>query len=713
MKQKRVANSNSMPQKQSKATSEAPSRPLIEVIQSFLHNKYLHLALLAIVGLVFYIQYNAVFDKKLDNNGDNIHYYSLGKSLHDGTGYSNVMGFEVSPHTHFPPGYPAFISVLMNFTDSGNFTPIKKANGWLLCFSIFLLFYILKRITNNNVILVFAAVILCCLQRDLLRWASIMMSEMLFLFLTTVVILTALLLYKKNSFKEYTKWDYAALVVMMLSIAYIYFVRTMGISMILGLLGWFATLALFEGYKYWKKNKSKEDEAIAHRGRIVYYLSLIGLVLLPFGIAKFSWDARNKAIGHEKSDYLNDFKMKGGNGEKMTTFSDWTDRIYSNAKNYEARLIPDTVLGRTFDQKEPITTADKWVGFLVFVFVMLGFWGLGWGGFLIFCYMVVTFAVLLVWPEQYTSVRYYVAVIPFLLFLFVHGAYNVIRFVLSKALRGEWMPYATLFSTLAASTLLLYFLAPAQVQAQTNYRILANNSFKKVYSDQNFLNFYAALDWCKVNIPDSARMVCRKPELYYINTGFKHSTSFPNYAPEDSVINYLNKVKATHIILDNWFKHAYVTLYPAIKKYPEKFKVLHKIADVDTVKKINPVYIAEYNYDWGYHGELVDGKKEGKGLFNYQDGRKYDGYYHNDVPDGQGTMYDETGKVIYSGTWKAGQYDTGKGTAYFGDKIYEGDFKGGRPNGYGVYSDTAHHVIAKGIWKDGTLVQTTNVVMNN
>ena len=201
MKQKN-SKPSSVQNNNNKKSNQETARPFSETIKSILINKYFHLFLLSIIAVTFYINYDAIFDKKLDMNGDNIHYYSLAQSLHNGTGYSDIIGFEVKPHTHFPPGYSVFISVLLNFTDGNNFLPIKKANGVLLLASIVLLFYLMKKVTRNNVIIAFAAAMLFCVQKDLLRWSTIMMSEMLFLLLTTLVITFAIRLYKKNSFRE-------------------------------------------------------------------------------------------------------------------------------------------------------------------------------------------------------------------------------------------------------------------------------------------------------------------------------------------------------------------------------------------------------------------------------------------------------------------------------------------------------------------------------
>jgi antitoxin component YwqK of YwqJK toxin-antitoxin module len=118
----------------------------------------------------------------------------------------------------------------------------------------------------------------------------------------------------------------------------------------------------------------------------------------------------------------------------------------------------------------------------------------------------------------------------------------------------------------------------------------------------------------------------------------------------------LKKQNATHVILDNWYKHAYTTLYPAIQANPEKFKVLKQIGKPDTINQLNPTYILEFNDEWGYHGERIDGKKSGEGYELFQDGRKYVGYFEDGLPNGNGTLFDPTGEVIAKGRWRNGVF---------------------------------------------------------
>ena len=53
---------------------------------------------------------------------------------------------------------------------------------------------------------------------------------------------------------------------------------------------------------------------------------------------------------------------------------------------------------------------------------------------------------------------------------------------------------------------------------------------------------------------------------------------------------------------------------------------------------------------------------EGKGIFTWPDGRRYEGEYRNDKKEGFGTFYWNDGK-IYKGNWKKGK-QCGEGEFY-------------------------------------------------
>lgn len=82
---------------------------------------------LGILLVVFALAYLYTFDTKLSKLGDNATYYMLGKALHEGEGYVNLSGISHPPNNHYPPAYPAIISLIMLFSSS--ILIIKVVNG--------------------------------------------------------------------------------------------------------------------------------------------------------------------------------------------------------------------------------------------------------------------------------------------------------------------------------------------------------------------------------------------------------------------------------------------------------------------------------------------------------------------------------------------------------------------------------------------------------
>ena len=99
-----------------------------------------------------------------------------------------------------------------------------------------------------------------------------------------------------------------------------------------------------------------------------------------------------------------------------------------------------------------------------------------------------------------------------------------------------------------------------------------------------------------------------------------------------------------------------------------------------------------------YEGELINGKKEGKGKYKYKNGCIYEGFFKNDKKDGNGIFYYPNGDR-YKGLFKDGYYQ-GNGIFFFhnGDR-YEGEFNKNKYEGNGKYF---YHNGDKfeGLWKD-------------
>ena len=85
-----------------------------------------------------------------------------------------------------------------------------------------------------------------------------------------------------------------------------------------------------------------------------------------------------------------------------------------------------------------------------------------------------------------------------------------------------------------------------------------------------------------------------------------------------------------------------------------------------------------------YEGEIIDGKKEGKGKFTYKNGCVYEGFFKNNKKEGKGIFYYTNGDR-YKGQFEKGFYQ-GDGIFYFhnGDR-YEGKFDKNKYSGFGKY----------------------------
>lgn len=59
--------------------TETAKTSVLQKIENFSRNRFVIAILLLIISVVFFVNYSALYDKKLDMNGDNIYYFALGK----------------------------------------------------------------------------------------------------------------------------------------------------------------------------------------------------------------------------------------------------------------------------------------------------------------------------------------------------------------------------------------------------------------------------------------------------------------------------------------------------------------------------------------------------------------------------------------------------------------------------------------------------------
>ena len=133
----------------------------------------------------------------------------------------------------------------------------------------------------------------------------------------------------------------------------------------------------------------------------------------------------------------------------------------------------------------------------------------------------------------------------------------------------------------------------------------------------------------------------------------------------------MNKLNA--IINEN---NNYVEL---IKSNLYDFNNKHDESPINNINKEEIVY-----KDGKYIGQILNGLREGRGIYYYKNGDRYEGFWKNNKKDGKGIYYYNDGNR-YEGEWKNGIKE-GKGIYYYNDgDRYEGDFKNDKYDGRGIY----------------------------
>jgi hypothetical protein len=558
----------------------------------------------------------------------------------------------------------------------------------------------------KNRFVAFLTVLFTALHSSILGFACIMMSEMLFLMFSCIVLLIVIHFPPDKLFVEKRKrWrDILILAVLAICLGYIYFIRTMGLTLILALIAYYGVIMVQKLILFLKNRKEQELVKQSKLSFLKYGLLLL-ITVVSLLIPKTAWDIRNNRIGKTRSDYVSDFLGKKNNS-KMETLEDWKVRIKNNGSNYTAKYIPASVLMYKIEADQYPAESGKypstkeWIlGTLFLILLLFGVFKSK-DGLILFFYVGITLLVLLGWQEQYSGHRYMIPIIPFLVFLFFNGIDKFIALVFQPIKKIK-----PLIPQIVVLSVCGYFMYPNYVNAQNELRATAKIKSWEKFNDVRMSNYIAACKFCKDNLPDTSRVMTRKPEIFYMFSGYKKSTNFPWYAEPDTIMSLLKNRKITHLIIDDWFRHAYVTLLPAVQKYPEKFKVLQQIGNVDTVRKQNPTCVLEFNNEWGYYGERINGQKTGEGYEFFQDGRKYVGHFENNMFNGNGRLYDQNGNLLYNGFWQNGAIIKGEGELnYMDGRKYVGQFNNNLPDGYGTLYDSDGKILNKGKWKNGIFV---------
>lgn len=552
--------------------------------------------------ITFFKIYPTIFDEKIDLNGDNVQYYLLGTSIAQGDGFSDIRMPEKPASNRFPPGYPFIVSVVIKVF-SGDIHAVKYANGIFLLCSILLLFLLFKKIIKN-IHLSFVISILLLLNAHLLRSSTIMMSEISYL-LFSVIALYALMQIKY----ETPIYKNSAFYVMVVSVAVAYLTRSSGLALVGGI------LLVFVFEKKWK-----------------YAAGFLG----GFILLNLPWYFRSKfSNAGSTGGYMDLLMYKNPYQKELGTMEikDWFTRLFHNTERYITHEIPNGCFSFIDVKYNDPTLTKEWItGILIIAIAIFGLIKLERYRNILLFYLLGNFGIMLLWPEVWFGTRFLLPVIPIILMLSIFGAYTVITYFLSKL---------KIKSSAVINTILPFGFLILAASFKPGLKTLNENA-KRDYPP-NYKNYFELGLWANQNISDTSIVACRKPGLFYLFSR-RYSTGYPQIADVEALIEGMQNRKVDYVVLEELgYSSTARYLYPAIKKYPSKFKAIKRMGESNT-------YLFEFHPELGYWGEWNNNKREGTGSFTWENGVHYEGNWKNGQREGKGKLTVQNGDV-YEGVW--------------------------------------------------------------
>lgn len=142
-------------------------------------------------------------------------------------------------------------------------------------------------------------------------------------------------------------------------------------------------------------------------------------------------------------------------------------------------------------------------------------------------------------------------------------------------------------------------------------------------------------------------------------------------------------------------RFVYAPLVTAVIPSTSKRSTAQSAASVSTVKTIN------FSNGDRYHGQIRDGKRNGRGVYMWANGNRYEGDFVRGKRTGRGILTGANG-YRYEGDFVDGK-QSGRGISHYADGgRYEGEFRDGKKHGQGLMT-YARGDSRNGQWRNGKL----------
>lgn len=493
-------------------------------------------ALLCIVaGVVLASAYSYTLDTKLDLNGDNAAYISLARNMAAGEGYAQQTPQGMVHVSHFPPGYPAILSVFMRM-GIDNLLFFKVLNAVFLFAAICLLLWALGKATRQRWV-VLAALVLACLSPQLLHFAGMAMSEMSYL-LCMALSIFCLWQYSATETPFWrSAWFWAAIVTAMCA----YHIRTVGMALMLAIV----VFLLFR--KEW-----------AAAGASV--VSMV-VLMLPWALRNAHYGIQSRYFGTIMT--VNPWRPEEGT---ISSVGEFAEKMLTNLDETVIKGFPEVLFPFLKLQPEPSGFWGIAAGLLVLAVIVWGAWNTGRLRWLMLAFLAGNIGLFALWHGG-NGTRYVTPIIPFVYVLFYNGLFALVRLPLRR-----WVGDDSRWG------LLLLLMALPMRAPLTEMHKQSAMPYNRAY--RNYFRMATELDR---KLPAGTVVSSRKPDLFRYYAPHLIATNYRFDVNPDTVIAHMVSNKVDYVILEQLgYSSTPRYLLPAVQARPGLFPIAWQLPNPDT-----------------------------------------------------------------------------------------------------------------------------------
>jgi hypothetical protein len=514
------------------------------LIEKIKQHKYFILLIIAFI-ICQVIQLDGEWDRM---DGDDAQYLLHARSL-------------ITLHQYNDPNY-VYIPGATN-------TPKNTSPGWPLVLLPFVLIFGTNLLVLKILVIVFAACsgilifkIIYSLKED--YWLSFLITAIYYFSMTTIVfsrviysewpyLFISLFIIYKLLPKNWSEPDVRSLILTGFYIGISLLFRSIAISLILGII------------------------ALIIQNRVFYQRKLrtgIKWIIIVLIFVSVTYQAVHLLVKPEKgSGYIGELLAKDINFplDEKASFRDIAVRIPKNGLAFIRNIGPFFIGRHSFQQVENISLKlGMFLNIVLFGFILAGFISrVIKRPQIIEYYIVFYMSILFVIWFYFEALRYMMPVMPFMLFYFSQGVYDLFKKFL-KIRYTKWI----LLSLLVLIFLFNIYNSGIEIY---NYRFSSQNA------KTTFLPYKKTVEWLCNNIQSDELIIADDARWYALETGLP-VTTFLRSRNIENVYEYIKQFPKSIIVYDERRYIQKKTLLPVLKKFSDQFNLAKKIQNITIYK---------------------------------------------------------------------------------------------------------------------------------